>query len=183
MDYLDEDSDINSSQVIVFGHSRLGKSALWAGAQDERFSIVISNNSGCCGAALSRRRFGETIKIVNEVNPHWFCKNFKNFNNNEDKLPVDQHMLIALMAPRPVYIASAKLDFNADPIGEFLSAKNADPVYALFGLTGLGINIMPALNSSVGDTIGYHIRSGEHDITEFDWDKYIDFVKRNLTKY
>ncbi|HRH95776.1 MAG TPA: acetylxylan esterase [Prosthecobacter sp.] len=182
VDYLETDRLINAKHVAVIGHSRLGKTSLWAGVQDTRFGVVISNDSGEGGAALMRRDFGETTAIITKAFPHWFTPKYASYSNNAAACPIDKHMLIALAAPRPIYIASAAEDHWADQKGEFLSGKFASPVYALFGEKGIVVDEQPAIDTPVGDFIGYHIRTGKHDVTDYDWTQYLNFATRHWKK-
>ncbi|GAA5221212.1 glucuronyl esterase domain-containing protein [Membranihabitans marinus] len=179
LDYLGTDNDIDENKVIVFGHSRLGKTSLWAGVTDPRFAAAISNDSGCGGAALSKREFGERVAVINQNFPHWFNDNFIKYNNKESELPFDQHMLISLMAPRPVYIASAEQDEWADPKGEYLSGYYAKPAYDLYGIPSLNDVTPPKVNEArFTPGVSYHKRSGKHDVTRYDWVQYIEFADR-----
>jgi len=179
MDYLETDADIDPARVAVMGHSRLGKTALVAGALDERFALVISNNSGCGGASLSKRCFGETVETVTHYFPHWFCENFKQYVKREADLPLDQHMLLAAVAPRALYVASADRDFWADPRGEFISLYHAAAVYEMLGHGSFPVSEPPATDQPVSTArLGYHRRSGRHAVKRYDWERYVEFARK-----
>ncbi|QMW04238.1 alpha/beta hydrolase family protein [Spirosoma foliorum] len=182
MDYVQTDNRIDAKRVAVFGWSRLGKAALWAGAIDERFAMVISHESGAGGAKLFHRGVGENIRRLCTVFPHWYAGNFRNYMDQDTLLPFDQHLVISLVAPRPIYVASAEEDKNSDPEGEFEGAKAASVVYQFLGTTGLPASQMPPLNQSVQGQIGYHIRPGGHDVTNYDWQHYLRFMDKHFKK-
>ena len=175
-DYLAKEKRIDKEWMVVLGHSRLGKTSLWAGVQDERFKVVISNDSGCGGAAMAKRVVGENVARITANFPHWFCPAFNAYSENEAMLPFDQHELLALVAPRHVYVASAEDDLWADPKGEYLSAYYAGQVYQLYGMQGLPSAQQPPIHQPQHFDVGYHIRAGKHDVTEYDWQCYLDFL-------
>ena len=183
MDYLQTDSAIDAHGVVVFGWSRMGKAALWAGAQDERFAAVISNESGAGGAKLFHHFAGENTHRLCTKFPYWFCRNFQQFDGKDTVLPFDQHELAALVAPRPLYIASAEQDLNSDPKGEFLTARAVDTVYRLLGAGGLPVTAMPPVNHPVLGIVSYHIRSGKHSITPYDWTQYLRFADTYVKRH
>lgn len=180
IDALVDQPGIDASRIAVVGHSRGGKTALWCGAQDERVALSISNNSGCTGAAISRGKEGERIAKINATFPHWFATTYKQWNDRENDMPFDQHQLIASIAPRLVYVASATEDAWADPKAEFRSCVMASPVWTLFGQTGFTATTFPSPESPIHDgRIGYHLRTGKHDLTEYDWMRFADFADQH----
>lgn len=177
IDYFEKDKSIDETKVISVGHSRGGKASLWFGAQDKRVAITISNESGNSGASLSRRNFGETVERITTSFPHWFCPNYQQYGDNEHKLPVDQHMLIALMAPRGVYVASAAEDLWADPKGQYIALQEALPAYKLYDYNELLPASMPDINQQViGSQTGFHNREGKHNMIPYDWQLFIQFA-------
>lgn len=182
MDYLESDREADSRRVAVVGHSRLGKAALWAGATDERFAMVVSNDSGAGGAALSKRIYGEQIHHLNTSFPHWFAQSFRKYDRREADLPFDSHWLLATIAPRALYVASATEDRWADPKGEMLGLYHAGPVFQLLGREPLPSDQMPEPGGAVVRDVGYHYRIGKHDINAWDWERYFDFADRQWAK-
>lgn len=175
LDYLEGDRLVEGRRVVAFGWSRLGKAAIWAGATDPRFAAVISNESGAGGAKIFHDVHGETVRLLNDRFPYWYCTNFKQYNGRDAELPFDQNEVLALIAPRPLYIGSAIEDANADPQGEFLGAVAVTPVYRFLGSTGLPTDEWPEVNQPVLGRVSYHVRSGAHSVTDFDWEQYLRF--------
>jgi hypothetical protein len=180
LDYLGTNHRIDAHRVAVFGWSRLGKAAVWAGATDRRFAAVLSNESGTGGAKLFRRGVGEDVHRLITLFPHWYCKNFRNYNGMDRELPFDQHLILSAIAPRPLYIGSAAEDHLSDPEGEFASAVLASAVYRFLGSSGLDSTTMPKVGEAITGRISYHIRPGKHDVTDYDWQKYLDFLDKYL---
>jgi hypothetical protein len=180
VDYLRTNPDIDGGRIAVVGHSRMGKAALVAGAFDERIALTIGHQAGCGGSSPSRGTVGESVARINTSFPHWFDAEFKQFNDRPDRLPFDQHELIALAAPRPVLLTNAVEDTWANPEGQFQVLRAADPVYRLLGVTGIDEGRMPEVNRLVGDRLGYHIRPGKHSMGAEDWAVFLDFADRHL---
>ena len=182
LDYLITDDRVDANRVAVLGHSRLGKTALWAAAQDTRFAMAIANNSGCGGASLFRHTLGERLHVLARLRRYWFCPAFADYQLAEHALPVDQHMLLALIAPRPLYVASATQDHWADPVGEYLATREAGTAYRLHGRAGLQTDRMPEPDRPVVGTVSYHLRTGGHDLTAYDWDQFMDAADEQMPK-
>ena len=181
VDYLEGEALVDARRIVLVGHSRLGKTALWAGAQDPRFALVFASCAGEMGSALSRRDFGETVDDMAEHFPWWFAPSFQRYSGHWNELPVDAHMLIALNAPRPVLLTGGSDDLWADPRGEFLAAVAAEPVYTLLGKKGLGSSQMPALDASLssGD-LAFRYHKGPHAVMPEDWDWLLDYADRHI---
>lgn len=182
LDYLESDEDIDPKKVMAFGFSRLGKAALWAAATDQRFAGVLSNESGAGGGKQFRRGVGESITRLNTVFPHWYAKSFRKYMDKDTELPFDQHFVMALIAPRPVYLGTAREDKQADPEGEFATAIASHPVYKFLATKGFPFTSFPALNEPLFGQVGFHIRPGAHDVQNFDWKQYLNFSTLHLQK-
>ena len=184
-DYLLTRDEVDKDNLAVIGHSRLGKTALWCGANDERFKFTISNGSGCSGAAYERVKIpeGETIKQILGLASYWFCDNYKKYGDRPDDRDFDQHFLLALCAPRYVLIGAANRDFWADQYGEQLSCMAASPVWSLYGKEGyIGKTGPPQTGDSFSSgEIHYHLRDGMHFLSRRDWISYMDYIDRRVS--
>ncbi|MEX1377477.1 MAG: hypothetical protein AB1Z23_08370 [Eubacteriales bacterium] len=184
MDYVQTLTYIDHKSIACVGHSRLGKTALWCCVQDDRFCAVFANNSGCSGAAITRRKRGETVKDICTKFPYWFCENYQQFMDREDEMPFDQHQLVAAMAPRLFYTCSASKDIWADPESEYISCLLASEIYEKMGLQGfLAEDRYPVVGDVFNEgRIGYHMRYGEHFLSRYDWNKFIEFMNKHIEK-
>jgi len=181
IDYLVQDNNIDSSRIMTFGHSRLGKTSLWAAAQDDRVALAIANGSGSTGAALSRGNTGETVEFINKLFPYWFVDKYSEYAKNENELPIDQHMLLAAIAPRKIYIASSNQDLWADPVGEYQSLKLATEAYKLFGSKAIMDDTLPKATKEIHtEFFGYHIKEARHKISLVDWKYFMDYADKYL---
>src|SRR5271168_4302291 len=181
-DYFETDKSVDAYRVAIHGVSRLGKTVLWAGAHDQRFAAVIASCSGEGGAALSRRDYGETVAhlVAPTRFPYQFAINYQKYAQHVDQLPMDAHMLVALIAPRPLLLQTGDTDYWSDPKGEFLSAVAAGPVYRLLGKDGPDTDTWPAAKQPILHDLGYYMHDGGHGMVASDWDIYIDFLKMHL---
>jgi hypothetical protein len=182
VDYLVKDKDIDPARIAVVGHSRNGKAALLAAAFDERIALAIPLQAGCGGTAPSRGKIGESVQQINDRFPHWFNERFKEFNTQPERLPFDQHALIALCAPRPVLLPNAVEDTWANPAGQFEMLVAAEPVYRLLGAGGLGARQMPEPGRLIDSVLGYYIRPGKHSMTPEDWEVFLDFTDKHFQR-
>jgi len=183
MDYFETDKQIDAKRVALQGTSRLGKTVLWTGAHDSRFKLVIASCSGEGGAAISRRNYGENIKHMTDTSRYYyqFAPNWHGYANDFNRSPVDAHMLVALMAPRPLLLQTGDTDYWSDPKGEFLAAVAAEPVYKLFNKKGPGTDVMPnAGDESLLNTLGYYMHAGGHGTIPSDWAVFMTFLKKYL---
>ena len=180
VDYLLTDAAVDPKRIALVGHSRLGKATLLAGALDERIALVIPHQAGCGGTAPSRGKIGEPVKRINDVFPHWFNDTFPEFNEQTDKLPFDQHSLVALCAPRAVLLSNAIEDQWANPSGQFEMLQAADPVYRFLGVEGLEAKAVPELGTLANSRLGYFIREGKHSMTTADWKAFLDFADKQM---
>jgi len=180
VDYLVTDKSIDAKKIAVVGHSRNGKAALVAGAFDERIALAIPLQAGCGGTAPSRGKVGESVKQINDHFPHWFNGEFKKFNDHPERLPFDQHCLVALMAPRPVLFANAVEDQWANPQGKFEMLQKAEPVYRLLKAGGLDARQLPETGKLIDSKLGYYIRPGKHSMTRADWKVFLDYADHHF---
>ena len=184
LDYIETEPMVDAAKVAITGHSRLGKAIDWAAAQDTRFAVILSTESGKAGQSLSRRVYGETVAHLQQSFPFWFCANYAKWVDRDTEVPADGNLMLSLLAPRPVYVASADGDQWSDPRGEFMSAVSASRVYALLGKPGIGTATMPGVDEPTDPArfVAYHDRSGKHDVTAYDWDHYLNFLDAHFGK-